>query len=89
VARRLCGTDPAEIRDAFGALFRVRGELSEDRVLAEVSPAPGCLVNLAGCRTAHQAAGRARSSPAWCRPSSPAERATSWRRCGHSTTRQP
>jgi CHAT domain-containing protein len=32
------------------------GELSEDRVLAEVSPDPGCLVNLAGCRTAHQAA---------------------------------
>jgi hypothetical protein len=60
VARRLSGTDPAEIRDAFGALFRVHSPADVrrlvDRVLAEVSLTPGCLVKLAGCRTAHQAA---------------------------------
>jgi CHAT domain-containing protein len=30
------------------------GELSEDRVLAELPVPQGCLVNLSGCRTAHQ-----------------------------------
>jgi hypothetical protein len=37
VARRLCGTDPAEIRDAFGALFRVRSP-ADVRRLVEESP---------------------------------------------------